>query len=179
MNEAIEHVLTGLENVPSSTTLMAFLADLNLMKGSSEGLREAVKRLKEAGFNRQDHINFYDAQAYLLDGNWRLAAKAFETLRPRAAGQQDMIWQIDMSLGRCYENLGQPDRQAEAYQRVLDQTPRSIPAREGRARALMALGKAQEGTEELKKVARELDNRNVDDPRLRAPTCCKSPFPTR
>ncbi len=168
IDEAIEHVMTGLENVPTSTTLMVFLADLNLMKGNSAGLREAVKRLKEASFNRQDYVDFYDAQAYVLDGNWRLAAKAFETLRPRAAGQQDMIWQINMGLGRCYENLGQPDRQAEAFQRVLDQTPRSIPAREGRARALIALGKVKEGTEELKKVARELDNRKVEDPRLRA-----------
>ncbi len=76
--------------------------------------------------------------------------------------------QIDLALGQCYENLAQPDRQAEAYRRVLDVQPDQPLARLGHSRAIMALGKRKEGLAELEKVDRELRARKIDAPQVRA-----------
>ncbi|HEX4144385.1 MAG TPA: tetratricopeptide repeat protein [Pirellulales bacterium] len=167
IDEAIKHVEAGLEQAPNSPTLMVFLVDLQLMKQDFEAASAAIERMRTARFT-QEFIEFYEATLAVQQRKWALAVRQLEALRPRMARWPDRIEQIDLELGKCYENLGQPDRQAAAFRRVMDVDPKSVMARLGHSRALGALGKRKEGMEELQKVDRELRARKVVVPQVRA-----------
>jgi cellulose synthase operon protein C len=169
LDEAIVHVLEGLKQDPKSATLMVFLVDLQLAKNDSEAVHEAIERMQKSGF-KPEFILYYQGQAEVLDHKWLAASRRFEKLRPMVARNPELVIQIDLALGKCYENLGQPDRQTEAYQRVLDVQGGFIPAKLGHARGQIALGKRKEGMATIKQVDRELRRREtpIVSPEIRA-----------
>jgi tetratricopeptide (TPR) repeat protein len=167
IDEAIKHVLAGLEQAPNSPTLMVFLVDLQLMKRDLDAVKEAIERMRTARFT-QEFVDFYEATLAVEQHKWPSAVRQLEGLRPRMTRWPDRIQQINLELGTCYENLGQPDRQAEAYRLVLDADPKSVPARLGHSRALVALGKRKEGVDELQKLEKDLRARKVVLPQVRA-----------
>jgi cellulose synthase operon protein C len=164
---AIKHVMTGLEHSPESPTLIMFLVDLEMMKSDFEGVKAAIERMRVAHLP-QEFILYYEAELDVRQRKWPSAAGKLERLRPLMARWPDRVMMIDLNLGQCYESLAQPDRQAEAYRRVLDFDPNSLIARLGHSRANLALGKKKEGMEELKKVDREVRARKIDAPQVRA-----------
>jgi tetratricopeptide (TPR) repeat protein len=71
---------------------------------------------------------------------WAEAARCFERARPSLEATPEVAQQIDLALGRCYEQLADPGRQLDAYKRLAQRAPTSVAARLGRAVAEASLG---------------------------------------
>ena len=61
--------------------------------------------------------------------------------------------QIDLGLGRCYEQLNDPARQEEAYDRLAKRNTKSLPIFLGLASAKASLGKYDDAVERYRQAA--------------------------
>jgi len=101
----------------------------DLKTGNFKG---AIKALE--GFDGKGTILEFQAYgnlgiAYMEDGN---KAKAIEYLKKATSGKEEMLLTpiFLQQLGLIYEANGQTKEAKEAFQRVKDEFPRSLPARE-------------------------------------------------
>ena len=97
--------------------------------------------------NQPARLGFFEAQVLIREGKWADAAKKLEAARPQlllVEPSGELTRQADLNLGLCYERLQQPDRQREAYQRVLQTDPSNMRAKIGLAKALAATGQPDE-----------------------------------
>jgi tetratricopeptide (TPR) repeat protein len=68
------------------------------------------------------------------------AARLLERARPLLGASPEVGEQIDLGLGRCYEQLNDPARQKEAYDRLAGRATTSLPVLLGLAEAEASLG---------------------------------------
>ncbi|MFO0930588.1 MAG: tetratricopeptide repeat protein, partial [Gemmataceae bacterium] len=71
---------------------------------------------------------------------WSEAAALFERARTQLASQPDLACQANLYLGQCYEKLEEPAQMFNAFKRVADWDPTSVPALIGMAAARWAQG---------------------------------------
>src|SRR3712207_8174319 len=50
-------------------------------------------------------------------------------LEAAAEANKNLLVQVDLFLGQCHGQLNEPGRQLEAYRRVVDRDPQSVPGR--------------------------------------------------
>ncbi|MBY0232176.1 MAG: tetratricopeptide repeat protein, partial [Gemmataceae bacterium] len=80
----------------------------------------------------------------LHERRWAEAASLFERARTSLAGFPDLAAQADLYLGQCYQRLEEPTQMFNAFKRVSDWDPASIPARMGMAAARLAQGQLED-----------------------------------
>ena len=136
------------------------LADLLVQGGSKAGMheaRETLERLRQERFS-PIHLGYLDAHLLAAAGRWREAARSLERLRPRlqrSAETASLSRPADLLLGCCYEQLGDADRQYDAFSRAAPASPSDptwVIAHLGMASALAALDWRDEALEEYRKV---------------------------
>jgi tetratricopeptide (TPR) repeat protein len=84
--------------------------------------------------------DYLEGRLRFVQGNFSEAARLLERARPSLENTPDVIEQIDLTLGRSYEKLGDPVRQAAACDRLIKHAPASLAARLGLAAAEAAQG---------------------------------------
>ncbi len=150
--EAIEVLKQGLERMPGQVSLLMMLADTYLQIGEIEQTDETVKQLTAVSGDSNPAVGLLQARLSMARMRWREAQQQLETIRPMANPSSDIVRQIDLYLGQCYEKLGQIDRQLEANQRVLSDDPNSIAARVGAAAALSSSGRKEQARAEYEVI---------------------------
>lgn len=97
----------------------------------------------------------------LHERRWADAAAQFEQARLSLSSQPSLAAQANLFLGKCYERLEQPTQMYEAFKRVIEHDPDSVPAHLG-----MAAAKAQQGrSDEAAREYRRLKDRGQVPPR--------------
>jgi cellulose synthase operon protein C len=165
VDQALVQIEAGLETAPTSQALLLFLADLQLQKNDLTGLRSTLDRMRAANF-LHELIGYFEGRMAIQEQKWLSASRQFEKLRPQMARWPDLMTHVDLFLGQCYENMSQPDRALEAYNRVMDKSS-SVQAALGHARALASLGKRKEANEEWRAVNEGLRKSAVSTPMIR------------
>lgn len=129
-----------------------------LQKGDVQGAREVIKKMEKVPF-RPEVLQFFEAQVLILERQWRKACYQLERIRPDLERLGDLGRRADLLLGACYEQLGLPDKQLAAYQRVLEYDPNMTVARLGAASALLRMGQTERAVVEFRKIrnSQELD----------------------
>src|SRR5262249_15327290 len=82
------------------------------------------------------------------------AAALLEALRGRLAHLPDWLCQAELRLGRCYEELGEPESEVAAHRRALAAQPTSAQARFALACSQLRTGHADEALGELELLGR-------------------------
>ena len=165
--EALKHLGKAVEQKTEDPAALIKLADLQLKSGDVEAVRATMKRMKKASY-RPEILEFFEARILMVQGEWLKAVHALETLRSKVSGWPGFPMQIDLSLGACFERLRLPDRQLEAYQRVLDKDPTLVAAQVGYASALLHTGKVDEALREYRKIEKTLGSKEfLEVPALR------------
>jgi tetratricopeptide (TPR) repeat protein len=139
---ALGHIQQGLQAVPQSQLLLPFRADLELQSGDLAAARATVAAMAAAEMDLR-LTEYLQARILVAEHQWVKAARELERLRPLMARQAELVTQIDLYLGFCYERLGQPDRALAAYRRALLADARLDLARRGVERMLAATGQAK------------------------------------
>jgi tetratricopeptide (TPR) repeat protein len=83
---------------------------------------------------------------------WAEAATLFEQARALMAAQPDLVGQINLHLGQCYEKLEEPVQMYDAYRQAAQADPTSVPAQLGMAAALWAQGRLDEAAAKYRQM---------------------------
>jgi tetratricopeptide (TPR) repeat protein len=143
----------GLTAVPNDLTLLAALFECQFRAGDL-GAADTVKALETAGLPA-DGLAYAQAKVRMLRGDWRAAARDLEQVRSTAVNPA-LTREISLHLGRCYTQLGEPDRRLQAYARAVpdDRTdPAWVPATLGQAEAAAELGRLDDALRLYQTVA--------------------------
>jgi tetratricopeptide (TPR) repeat protein len=139
--KAIACLRKGAEaDLPSEGRAEVVWALANLLIETKDGSQEAVQVLKKASFPAP-RVAFIKAAALAQEGQWLKATRALERVRSDALRWPDLTRQVDLALGRCYGQLGDPARQYDAYQRAVGTELNDAPTVLAMASALVAQGK--------------------------------------
>ncbi len=76
-----------------------------------------------------------------------------EGSRSSLQDRPDFLKRLDLSLGRCYEDLNNPDRRLDVFRRTLKDDPLSVTGRLQLASALVAINRIDDGIEEYRLVS--------------------------
>jgi len=151
IEEAIGLLQKVIERDPEDLRSLLTLCDLQLRRSDVAAARATMRRMEKARFAR--HIlEYFEARVLMVEGRWREACNALELLRDGARRSADITKQINLYLALCYEQLGQPDRQMETYQRLVALDPNLLTAHIGLAASLFQAHKNERAMEEYRKL---------------------------
>jgi tetratricopeptide (TPR) repeat protein len=151
IEEAIGLLQKVIERDPEDLRSLVTLCDLQLRRTDVAAARVTMRRMEKAHFAR--HIlEYFEARVLMVEGRWREACNALEQLRGGARRSADITKQINLYLAVCYEQLGQPDRQMETYQRLVALDPNLLAAHIGLAAALFQAHKNERAMAEHRKL---------------------------
>ncbi len=101
-------------------------------------------------------VAYLQARVLLARQDWPQAARLLErtrlTLETMPEPSKKLLNQIDLYLGQCYDQLNEPTRQLEAFNRVVTRDPKSVPGRLGVAAAQRALGRIEASLEQYQQI---------------------------
>ena len=140
-----------IQKQPDNSRALHILAELQLQRKDVAGVRTTIKQLLRAHFNRH-MINLIESQALMQEGKWREASVLLEKLRLSFQNAPEYSRRIELFLGMCYESLGLPDRQREAFERLLKMDPGALAARLGLASALSRSRQSDRALEEYSRL---------------------------
>jgi tetratricopeptide (TPR) repeat protein len=143
----------GFKAISSQPEAAWAAADLFIDAGAPADARRLMARLRRAGFPAE-RLDYLDARLEMHRGQWLRAATLFEQSRPLLARIPELTRQADLLLGRCYEQLGNPDLQLAAIRHALAVDPGWLPARRELAAALQALGRTDEAVVQYRQLSR-------------------------
>jgi tetratricopeptide (TPR) repeat protein len=153
--EAIKALRHGLDATPveGRYELLWMLANVHADGGEVAEARKATARIRD-DVGPSPMVDYLEARCLLAQQRWPEAATAFERNRDAFKGSPELALQVNLFLGKCYEQMNEPGQQLAAYTRALAQDPASVAAREGVASAQWALGQTNAAVEQYREVVK-------------------------
>ncbi len=159
VNAATARLEEGVKALPDDLLLQWSLIDLKIQVGRLEGLKEMIAGLRKKRVVREV-VDYLEAQLLYAQGQWAMAARGLEgagqllSLKPEL---DRLTKRTYVTLGDCYEQLGNLDQRYLAYLRAIKIVPSggfddlAVSARTGLAASLIALGRIDQAIEEYRK----------------------------
>jgi tetratricopeptide (TPR) repeat protein len=105
---------------------------------------DAIAQLRQLRPLPPGTLDYLEGRLFREQSRWAEAAARFEHARPQFAKRGELVYEIDLQLGQCYEKLEEPGLMLEAYERALKWDSNSAVARIGVGAALWSMGRAEE-----------------------------------
>lgn len=156
LDDAIKVVRDGLakEELKDSMKLIRRLLEYQVRTGDKEGAEDTLKELQARGLE-PGLDEFETARVMMIDDKWKEAAAALERAIPQLQDDPSLVREAHLLLGRCYEQLGEPERRLRAYTLALPNevaTPLWATAMIGIAESETALGRIDDALKTYRKV---------------------------
>lgn len=145
---AITVLEDGLKAIPDGFDLMVPLADLLVQQGDTNRTTEILRRLQERKAPRTQ-VKYLQARVAMREQRWLDAVTMIESLRTEITNMPGLEMQLNILLGTCFQKLGDPAAEENAYQRVTNADPRHVIARLGLGNLYMNLGRFEESAREF------------------------------
>ncbi len=143
--KAEEELKTGAAKASNPRPLLEQLIELQLQSSNLASARKTCEEMRKIENIPPEFIDYQEARLMLGEGKVLNATSELERVRPAIERLNPMHSNtLNMLLARCYGVLSMPDRQLEAYRRILTAQPGMILAQIGEAEALQALGRFSE-----------------------------------
>jgi tetratricopeptide (TPR) repeat protein len=113
-----------------------------LLDGGAEERTEAtslIAQMRRSG-GPSASADYLQGRLFLVEQKPAEAARLLERARPILGNVAEVGEQIDLALGRCYEQLNDAARQKDAYDRLAGRASKSLPVLLGLASAEASLG---------------------------------------
>ncbi len=144
--------------VPEEKALLFPLADYQIEDADADAATVTLDQLQKLNAS-PPAVDYERARVLMLRERWAEAVKGLLAVRRAVVTDQTLARKASLMLGRCYEQLGEPDRQLEAFtQAVPDDVSEAqwALAIGGQASAHAALGRRGEALAAALKVADRL-----------------------
>jgi tetratricopeptide (TPR) repeat protein len=145
---ALQHVTRRDDRNNLHWTLAGALIQLDRLDEAAQ----VIAGLEKSGYPRLA-VDYLKARVLVQKRRWAEAVRELERVRALAANWPEIITQVDLYLGQCYQQLDDPDQQLDAYRRVLARDGSSVAARYGVATALAGMGRIEQALAEYQKLA--------------------------
>jgi len=152
-DQALASLERGARAVPEGNrfNLLWDLANLQIDGSNTAEAAKVIDRVREAQ-PTPGAVDYLRGRLRMAELRWSEAARILEQVRPLLEVSPELIEQVDLQLGQCYERLNEPAAQLAAYGRVLARNAASLPARLGMAAAQAALGRGDDALEQYRQV---------------------------
>jgi tetratricopeptide (TPR) repeat protein len=150
----------GVKTLPDNYFLQWSLLDLKIQAKQLDGVAEKIAELRRQGISRE-MLQYLEAESLFAQNQWSEAAKVYESVAQFLVTNRNwetLAKRTYVSLGECYDRLGNADQRYLAYQRAVKITPLTgfddlaMVARTGLASSLIALGRVDQAIDEYRKV---------------------------
>jgi tetratricopeptide (TPR) repeat protein len=132
-------------------SLLWDLANIHIDGGNREEAAKVIDQVQGAQ-PTPGAVDYLRGRLKMAEGRWSAAARILEQVRPLLEVSPELIEQVDLQLGRCYERLNEPAAQLAAFGRVLARNRESLPARAGMAAAQIVLGRGDDALEQYRQL---------------------------
>ena len=141
---ALELGLAKTGGTPGYTGLLWWVANLHLDSGRPLEAQKLIGQLR-GNLPNPMLVPCLEARIEMALGHWAKALAAFEDLRPGladpAAHQPDLLKQVDLWIGQCYQQTGNTEQELAAYRRAVTTDPTYFAARDGIAQLCINAGR--------------------------------------
>jgi tetratricopeptide (TPR) repeat protein len=165
---AAKQLKASLETAKDDPETLWTYADLFIDAGDTAEARKLIERLMAK--NVPDAaIDFLNARLLAIDGKIGEAVATLERCRAGGTAREGLAFlnrKMNLLLGSWYEQLGNPDQELAAYDRVLSEDPLSTQARAGKATAQALLGHADEAVASYRTLLKEIPALRLNIARL-------------
>jgi len=164
MDAALHCLRQGLQRLPRQVDLLWNLGFLLIETNHKDEADGVIARLRDEKFPDTD-LDYLRARGLFLKEEWlsviRLLERVYPLLMDRNNQNKDwfalnLAQDASLLLGSCYEQLGDAERAASAYRRVLSRDPRSAVARQGIARMEWVMGRLDTAADEYRRLLKDL-----------------------
>jgi tetratricopeptide (TPR) repeat protein len=155
LQKAIATMRQSLEVLPEQAELHATLGSLLADHGDTSPLLFEIEVLKRASFSPA-FISFLEACYLVNSREWKKASQALNKLQPLVEQSPEFTVRVNALLARCYEHLGDRDRQRDAYRRSHRANPQDVEARLWLAADLADRGEIDQSIDEYRRLASEV-----------------------
>jgi tetratricopeptide (TPR) repeat protein len=165
---AAQQLREALKTTKEDPETLWVLADLFIDAGDNGEARKLVDKLATTKMP-QVGLDFLNARLLASDGKVGEAVDLLERCRAGGTTRQGLIFlnrKMNLLLGQWYEQLGNPDQQLAAYERVLSEDAISNRARAGKAIALAKLGRPDDALAILRTLVGDVPTLRLNAARL-------------
>lgn len=122
--EAIKHYQRGIKATEDAAQMLLtfYMANAQVNQRDFEGVERSIQRLEEMQI-RPEFVQYLKAKLQFANDEWFQASQELLRLRPSLSGQLDIFIELNVTLGLCFERLGQYERALEAYGQILARSP--------------------------------------------------------
>ena len=163
--EALAVLEQAVKLIPDDASLQLDLAETLIQLERYDAARKTIRDMRHMGAPAA-LLAFLEARIPLQQRNWHEAARRLERVVPLLATWSELQKQANLALGRCYQQLGEPDLQLKAYQRVLAVDPLSVPATLGYGDALVTMGQIDSAAAAYRRIAASVPAMKIELARL-------------
>ncbi|HZZ82334.1 MAG TPA: tetratricopeptide repeat protein [Gemmataceae bacterium] len=146
-----DDIAVRLQNGPKTAGLQQLDFDLKLQQRDLAGARKILSTLESDPETPTALKNFMRACLDFHEMKWGDASK--KLIEARSVMPSGYAVRIDLMLGKCYEALGEHDREVEVYERAVAEGA-TVAAHAALAQALMRVGQSERALGELQAVRR-------------------------
>lgn len=138
--EAVTWLRKGVEACPENPLLLLMdLGDALIQLGRLTEAEDVLVRLRKEGL-LPELLDLFQARILVQKDQWHEATRILERIQMELVRLPDQSDQANLLLGRCYEQMADPDRAYIAYRRAAFRDPLSVPACLGMGSALTSMG---------------------------------------
>ena len=150
-DRAIEILQSSLKASPNLTFHRWLLALVQAERGDNRGLQTQIEALKSIGF-APNLLRLLTAYYNINKHEYAIAKQLLLPLQSEFVGDVSLKSRVNKLLALCYNHLGDPELQREAYLRTLKDNPGDYAARRGWIAILINQGETDRAIEEYEKL---------------------------
>jgi predicted Zn-dependent protease len=151
--EATKVLRKAIEKFPRNFLFRFNLAFLEIQLRDYAAAEGLVAELKKSEGVPRSRVEFLEATLLAQrDHDWDRASRELERLRPLLGDSRELTAQCDIQLARCYEALGDADKQLLTYRRVLKSNPFEVSWRLNTVVALLKRNRLNDALDECKQI---------------------------
>ena len=150
--EAAACLRRGLDALPDSVSLHGQLAEVLLDAGQipeAQSQHQWVKKNDSSAALAE----YLEGRLLMQNGQWPQAIDKLQSARSRQVLAQGLTSNLSVCLGRCYQRLGELDRQVTSYRDAVVQDPANVDARLQLGKSLLAARLSEEAYLELRHLS--------------------------
>jgi tetratricopeptide (TPR) repeat protein len=149
--EAIACLRLGLEKLPTSVSLHAQLADVYLDLRQAAEVRPLVEWVEKNG-KSPGLTDYLKGRLLMLDGQWSAALDHLLSARERLTVASEWASAVCTSLGGCYDQFGEMDKQLQAYRSAVQLNPGNLTAHLELGKTMLACRMVDDAVVELRNL---------------------------
>ena len=142
-DKAIASLHRSLELLPDQADLHWLLAMYLADRGDTTSLLLQIEQLKRLSFT-DIHIRYLESVYHVNAHEWSRARESLVRLQPDVEVSPEFKARVNTLLARCYNQLGDADRQREALLQAIRADPRLPAARLGLAETMVRRGEIEQ-----------------------------------